>query len=315
MPEPRIAVVGATGVVGTVLLGLLAERGYRDVRALASSRSAGSQVPFGDRVLTVEEATPELLSAGEFDACFFSVGTSTSRELVPHAVAAGALCVDKSDAFRLTDGIPLVVPEVNGARAAEHDGIVANPNCCAIPLTCVLKPLHDEAGLVRVRVSTYQAVSGKGAQAVERLRGETPDEHALRMDWSFDGFEYDEESKLREESRKILELPELPLSASCVRVPVIVGHAEAVWIETKEPLSPERATELLEAAPSIRVSDVPTPGEAAGADEVFVSRIRRDAASPNGLALFLVCDNLRKGAALNGLQIAELLLQRDAVPA
>jgi aspartate-semialdehyde dehydrogenase len=151
MPEPRIAVVGATGVVGTVLLGLLAERGYRDVRALASSRSAGSQVPFGDRVLTVEEATPELLAAGEFDACFFSVGTSTSRELVPHAVAAGALCVDKSDAFRLTDGIPLVVPEVNGARAADHDGIVANPNCCAIPLTCVLKPLHDELRRLRVR--------------------------------------------------------------------------------------------------------------------------------------------------------------------
>ena len=216
--------------------------------------------------------------------------------------------MDKSSAYRLADGVPLVVPEVNGARAAEHRGIVANPNCCAIPLTCTLKPLHDAAGLRRVVVSTYQSVSGAGAQAMERLRNEPQESHDLRMDWSFDGVEFDEESKLREETRKILELPELPVSATCVRVPVMVGHAEAAWLETEEPLSPERATELLAAAPGIRLEQVPTPGGAAGGDEVLVGRIRRDPTAANGLALFLAGDNLRKGAALNAIQIAELLL-------
>ncbi len=259
--DARIGVVGATGAVGTITLELLRERGYADVRAFASARSAGRRLGG----LTVEEATPEALSAGDLDLCLFSVGTSASLELVPHAVRGGAVCVDKSAAYRLVDGVPLVVPEVNGARAAEHQGIVANPNCCAIPLTCTLKPLHDAAGLRRVVVSTYQSVSGAGAQAMERLRSEPPDSHDLRMDWSFDGVEFDEESKLREETRKILELPELPVSATCVRVPVMVGHAEAVWLETEDPLSPEHATELLAAAPGIRLEQFPTPGGAAGA--------------------------------------------------
>ena len=227
----------------------------------------------------------------------------------------GALCVDKSAAFRLEPGIPLVVPEVNGARAAEHDGIVANPNCCAIPLTIALKPLLDAAGLRRVRVSTYQSVSGAGAQAMERLRGESPEEHDLRMDWSFDGVEFEEEEKLREETRKILELPDLPISATCVRVPVLVGHAEAVWVETEEPLSPEAATELLGRAAGVRLEQFPTPGGAAGGDDVLVGRIRQDSASENGLALFVVGDNLRKGAALNAIQIAELLLADQRVAA
>ena len=217
--EPRIGVVGATGAVGTITVELLRERGYRNVRLFASARSAGTELGG----TTVEEATPEALAAGDLDLCLFSVGTSASRELVPHAVRGGALCVDKSAAFRLEPGIPLVVPEVNGARAAEHDGIVANPNCCAIPLTIALKPLLDAAGLRRVRVSTYQSVSGAGAQAMERLRGESPEEHDLRMDWSFDGVEFEEEQKLRDETRKILELPDLPISATCVRVPVLVG--------------------------------------------------------------------------------------------
>ena len=199
---PRIGIVGATGAVGTVTLELLAERGYDDVRAFASTRSAGSRVAFGGQALVVEEATPEVLSAGDLDICLFSVGTTGSRELVPHAVQGGAVVVDKSAAYRLVDGVPLVVPEVNGARAADHDGIVANPNCCTIPLTCVLKPLHEAAGLRRVRVSTYQSVSGAGAAAMERLAGEQPHEHDLRMDWEFDGVEFDEESKLREETRK-----------------------------------------------------------------------------------------------------------------
>jgi aspartate-semialdehyde dehydrogenase len=202
----------------------------------------------------------------------------------------------------------LLVPEVNPERAAEHHGIVANPNCCTIPLTCVLKPLHEEAGLTRVRVATYQSVSGAGAQAMERLRNESADDHDLRMDWEFDGEEFDEESKLRLETQKIMELPDLPIQATCVRVPVLVGHAEAIWLETEQPLSPERATELLAAAPSVRLEDFPSPGKAAGIDDVLVGRIRRDPTVENGLALFLASDNLRKGAALNAIQIAKLLL-------
>jgi aspartate-semialdehyde dehydrogenase len=311
VPDTRIGVVGATGAVGTVTLELLRERGYEHVRVFASARSAGKRIDDS----TVEEATPEALSAGDVDVFLFSVGTSASRALVPHAVRGGATAVDKSAAYRLEPGVPLVVPEVNGSRALEHDGIVANPNCCTIPLTCVLKPLHDEAGLARVRVATYQSVSGAGAQAMERLRNEPQAEHDLRMDWDFDGEEFDEESKLREETRKIMELPSLPIQATCVRVPVMIGHAEAVWLETEQPLSPERARELLAAAPSVRVEQFPSPGKAAGGDDVLVGRIRRDPTVENGLALFLAGDNLRKGAALNAIQIAELLAERTRLAA
>jgi aspartate-semialdehyde dehydrogenase len=313
--RPRIGVVGATGAVGTVTLELLAERGYERVRAFASARSAGSRLAYGEDELVVEEATPEALGAGDADLFLFSVGTSASRELVPVASAAGAICVDKSSAYRLVDGYPLVVPEVNGGRALEaldRDRIVANPNCCTIPLTCVLKPLHDEAGLARLRVSTYQSVSGAGAQRMETLAAEAPSEHDLVMDWSWEGDESDEEAKLRAETRKILELPDLPISATCVRVPVMVGHSEAIWVELERELSPEDAAELLRDAPSVRVLDLPafpTPAAAAGGDDVLVGRIRRDTAAANGLALYLSGDNLRKGAALNAIQIAELLLE------
>jgi aspartate-semialdehyde dehydrogenase len=308
---PRIGVVGATGAVGTVTLDLLRARGYENVRVFASARSAGRELGGW----TVEEATPEALSRGDVDVFLFSVGTSASRELVPLAVAGGAVAVDKSSAYRLEPGIPLVVPEVNPNRALEHDGIVANPNCCTIPLTCVLKPLHDAVGLVRVRVATYQSVSGAGAQSMERLRNEAPAEHDLRMDWDFDGEEFDEESKLRAETQKIMELPDLPIQATCVRVPVLVGHAEAVWIETEDELSPEQARELLGTAPSVRLEEFPTPGKAAGIDEVLVGRIRRDPTVAKGLALFLASDNLRKGAALNAIQIAELVLNRERATA
>jgi aspartate-semialdehyde dehydrogenase len=307
MPErngPRVGVVGATGAVGRVTLELLRERGYRNVRAFASSRSAGSRI--GE--LAVEEATPEALMAGDLDVCLFSVGTSASEELVPVAAEAGVVCVDKSSAFRLTDGIPLVVPEVNGDRALSNGGIVANPNCCSIPLALVLGPLRDAAGLRRVRVSTYQSASGAGAQALERLRGEPSEEHDLRMDWFFDGVEFDEESKIRAETRKILDLPELPISATCVRVPVLVGHAEAVWVETESPLAPVEAERILGCAPGVALEPFPSPGKSVGRDEVLVGRIREDTTTENGLALFLACDNLRKGAALNAIQIAELLL-------
>ena len=307
MPDhPSIGVVGATGAVGTVTLDLLRARGYENVRVFASARSAGKQL--GE--WTIEEATPDALSRGDVDVFLFSVGTSASRELVPHAVRGGAIAVDKSSAYRLEPGIPLVVPEVNANRALEHDGIIANPNCCTIPLTATLKPLHDAAGLARVRVATYQSVSGAGAQAMERLRNESQDAHDLRLDWDFDGVEFDEEEKLRLETQKIMELPDLPIQATCVRVPVMVGHAEAVWIETEEDLSPEQARELLTAAPSIRVEDFPSPGKAKGIDDVLVGRIRRDPTVEHGLALFLASDNLRKGAALNAIQIAELVLQR-----
>jgi aspartate-semialdehyde dehydrogenase len=312
VPEPRIAVVGATGAVGAVTLQLLRERGYEHVRALASARSAGKELEGG---VIVEEATPDLLAAGDIDLAFFSVGTSASRELVPHAVHGGAVTVDKSAAYRLQDGVPLVVPEVNGERALEHEGIVANPNCCAIPLTMALKPLHDAAGLARVRVSTYQSVSGAGAQRMEELRATPSGEGNLAMDWDFDGEEFDEESKLRDETRKILELPDLPISATCVRVPVLVGHAEAVWVETEDALTAEDATHLLRDAAGVRLQDFPTPRDAVDTDDVLVGRIRRDPTVENGLVLFVVADNLRKGAALNAIQIAELLLERRVVVA
>jgi len=317
MASARVGVVGATGAVGTVTLALLAERGFDSVRVLASARSAGTQVRFGDRQLLVEEATPDALSAGDLDLCFFSVGTATSRELVPHAVRGGALVIDKSDAYRLTPGIPLVVAGVNDDAVGDGDRIVANPNCSAMQLTCALKPLHDAAGLARVRLATYQSMSGAGDPGIERLKATKPLEADLAMDWEPEGDagELSEEYKLREETRKILGLPDLPLHASCMRVPVLVGHAQAVWVETVAPLSPEEARAALAAAPHVTLADAPTPGQVAGTDEVHVGRVRRDPTAENVLALLVVNDNLRKGAALNAVQIAESLLARNLIPA
>ena len=307
----RIGVVGATGAVGTVTLELLAERGFGAVRAFASSRSAGRRVAYGEDELLVEEASPAALASAGLDLCFFSVGTATSRELVPHAASAGTVCIDKSDAYRLTEGIPLVVAGVNDA-ALDHDRIVANPNCSAIQLACALKPLADLAGLARVRLATYQAVSGAGDAASERLRRLPSGEGDIAMDWELEGEEFSEEVKLRAETRKILGLPDLPLHATCVRVPVLVGHAQAVWVETEEELSPEAARDALASAPHVRLADVPTARDAAGEDEVLVGRIRRDPTVERGLSLWVVNDNLRKGAALNAVQIAELLLARPS---
>jgi aspartate-semialdehyde dehydrogenase len=305
MREARVAVVGATGAVGSVTMRILRERGFENVRAFASARSAGSTL--GDGTF-VEEATPDALAAGDIDIALFSVGTPASRELVPHAVRGGAVAIDKSAAYRLEPGIPLVVPEVNGDRVADHEQILANPNCCTIPLVCVLKPLHDAAGLRGVRVSTYQAASGKGAARAEQLRQETVEEHDVGFDWTWEGDETDEESKIRAETQKILELPELPISATTVRVPVLVGHAEAVWVELEEELAPEQAEQLLGQAPSVRLVDTPTPAASAQTDDVLVGRVRRDRAGEHGLVLFLACDNLNKGAALNAVQIAERVL-------
>jgi aspartate-semialdehyde dehydrogenase len=307
----RIGVVGATGAVGGVTVELLRERGYENIRLFASSRSAGKTLA-GRRV---EEATPEALAAGDLDVCLFSVGTAASRELVPHAVRGGAIAVDKSSAYRLEDGVPLVVPEVNGGTATENDGIVANPNCCTIPLTIALKPLHEAAGLARVRVSTYQSMSGAGAQRMEELRATPAAEGQLDMDWELDGDDFDEEKKLRAETRKILGLADLPISVTCVRVPVLIGHTEAIWVETETPLSADDARDLLAEAPGIRLEHVPRPRDAVGIDDVLVGRVRRDETVENGLVLFLACDNLRKGAALNAIQIAELLLEQQPVAA
>jgi aspartate-semialdehyde dehydrogenase len=328
MRDVRIGVIGATGAVGSVTLELLAGRGFANVRTFASARSAGKTVAFGDGTRQVEEARPQALAAGGLDLCFFSVGTGASRELVPHAVEGGAVCIDKSDAYRLDPDVPLVVAGVND-DALDHEslqlpaprpltpgtGVVANPNCSAIQLTCVLKPLHEAAGLVRVRLATYQSMSGAGDAGIERLRAVAPAEGDLMMDWDFDGEEFSEEWKLRAETRKILGLPELALHATCVRVPVLVGHAQAVWVETEEPLAAEEAERVLAGAPHVSLAELPTPREAAGRDEVLVGRVRRDPTVERGLALWIVNDNLRKGAALNAVQIAETLLARRLLPA
>ena len=255
----RVGVVGATGAVGSVTLGLLSERGFENVRAFASPRSAGKQVPYGDGELAVEEATAETLGAGDVDLCFFSVGADASRELIPPAVAGGTVCIDKSDAFRLADGVPLVVAGVNDAALRQDDEVVANPNCSAIQLSCVLKPLHDAAGLASVRLATYQSMSGIGDAGIERLRATQPAEGDLAMDWDLEGEEFSEESKLRAETRKILDLPDLPLQAQCVRVPVLVGHAQAIWVETVEQLSADEAREALALAPHVALQALATP--------------------------------------------------------
>jgi aspartate-semialdehyde dehydrogenase len=310
----RFGVVGATGAVGTVTLELLAERGHTDVRAFASERSAGKELPFAGGTLVIEEATPENLASAQLDLCFFSVGTGPSSELVPPTAEAGTTCIDKSDAFRLSKGVPLVVAGVND-EALDGSPIVANPNCSAIQLSCVLKPLVEAAGLRRVRLATYQSMSGAGDAGIERLRAVKPMNADLGMDWPLEGDEFDEEAKLRAETRKILEFPELPVQATCVRVPVLVGHSQAIWVETEEELSPDRAREILGAAPHVRIHEFATPADAAGGDDVLVGRIRQDSTQENGLALWVVNDNLRKGAALNAIQVAELILERDAVAA
>jgi aspartate-semialdehyde dehydrogenase len=313
--EARIGVVGATGVVGTVTLELLAERGFSEVRAYASSRSAGSEVRYGAGSLLVDEATPERLAGDDLDLCFFSVGTGPSSELVPPTAESGTTCIDKSDAFRLAEGIPLVVAGVND-DALDGAPIVANPNCSAIQLSCVLDPLHEAAGLRRVRLATYQSMSGAGDPGVERLRAVEPMQADLAMDWDLVGDEFDEESKLRDETRKILGLADLPIQAACIRIPVLVGHGQAIWVETEEPLSPEQARAILGSgsAPHVELEDFPTPGSAAGRDKVLVGRVR-PGSEPNELALWAVNDNLRKGAALNAMQIAELILAREPVSA
>jgi len=334
--SPRVAVVGATGAVGPVVLEVLHERGFpaAEVAAFASARSAGTRVAFAGSDLEVRELTPD--SFAGFDLALFSAGGGTSRAFAPEAVARGCVVVDKSSAFRMDPEVPLVVPEVNPEAAAAHRGILSNPNCSTIQLVAALKPLHDAAGLTHVTVATYQAVSGSGAKAMAELREQSaavlagepaqasvyPHPIAFNVLPQCDAFEGDsttEETKLVHETHKILGDASIGITATCVRVPVWRGHSEAVWIETSEPLAADRARELLARAPGVRVVDdpaagaYPLPSAAAGTDDVLVGRIRDDSSRRNGLSLWVVADNLRKGAATNGVQIAELLLQRGLV--
>jgi aspartate-semialdehyde dehydrogenase len=336
MRSPRVAVVGATGAVGPIVLEVLHERGFpaSDVVPFASARSAGTRVSFAGTEIEVRELTADALEG--FDLALFSAGAGTSRAFAPEAVARGCVVVDKSSAFRLEPGVPLLVPEVNADAAAAHRGIVSNPNCSTIQLVCVLAPLHAAAGLEHVTIATYQAVSGTGARAVDELRlqsraaldGDTaepvvyPHQIAFNAIPHCDGFEGDstlEERKLVLESQKILGDDAIGIHATCVRVPVWRGHSEAVWIETRSPLGADEAREILRGAPGVRVvddpgsADYPLASDAAGVDDVLVGRIRRDPSRRNGLALWIVADNLRKGAATNGVQIAELLVERDLV--
>ena len=338
----KIGVVGATGQVGAVIREILAERHFpvSEIRFFASSRSAGTTLPWlGSEVMVEDAATAD--PAG-LDLALFSSGAASSRVLAPRFAAAGVTVIDNSSAWRMDPDVPLIVSEVNGAEIANaRKGIIANPNCTTMAAMPVLKPLHDEAGLVRLVASTYQAVSGGGLAGVDELDKQarevadrareltrhgdavpfpTPSKFTKPIAFNVlpyagsyvaDGsLETDEEQKLRNESRKILGIPELRVSGTCVRVPVFTGHSLSLNAQFARPLTVARAVELLGVAPGVVLSDVPTPLEAAGRDACYVGRIRQDTSidDGHGLALFVSNDNLRKGAALNAVQIAELLI-------
>jgi aspartate-semialdehyde dehydrogenase len=330
----RLAILGATGAVGSTLLRVLAQRAFPidDLRLLASPRSAGATRTFAGRELTVDAVGPG--SFDGIDIAIFSAGATRSREWAPQAIAAGAVVVDNSSAFRMDDGVPLVVAGVNDHAARAHSGLIANPNCSTMQLVPVLSALHRRSPLEHVTVATYQSVSGTGQKAVDALRaesaavlaGEHPPAGVYAHRIAFNALPFagvlsgddgytDEELKLVNESRKILEQPELRVSATCVRVPVMNSHSEAVWVRTREPITPDEARSLLAAEDGITVVDDPAADaypmaiDADGRDDVLVGRIRRDLGDPNALALWVVADNLRKGAATNAVQLAELLLR------
>ena len=336
----RVAIVGATGQVGVVLRSILAERAFPvdEMRYLASSRSAGTTLPWGDRDITVEDAFTADLSGIDLALC--SAPASVSRVLAPRLAAAGAIVIDNSSAWRLDPDVPLVVPEANvAALASIPKGIVANPNCTTMVAIPVLKPLHDAAGLTRIIVSTYQAVSGGGVDAVRELAEQLAKTVDRAQDLTFDGssvdyppfsvypapiahnviplqftivddgsLETDEEQKYCNESRKILGIPDLAVTCTCVRVPVFTGHSAAIVAEFSRELSVEATTAALRNAPGVELTEIPTPLMAAGRDVSYVGRLRRAKGAPHALAFFVAGDNLRKGAALNVVQIAEALV-------
>jgi aspartate-semialdehyde dehydrogenase len=334
----RVAVVGATGQVGTLMLELLRERSFpaAEIVPFASERSVGRELEGG---LIVQGLSEESIQG--FDLALFSAGGTTSGEWAPRFADAGAVVVDNSSRWRMQDDVPLVVSEVNPEALDEHHGIIANPNCSTMQMVVALKPIQDEAGIERLVISTYQAVSGTGRGAVEELLDQShallhereiaePTQYAHQI--AFNALPHagsfaagddhtDEERKLINETRKILDDPSIRISATCVRVPVVTGHSEAVNVQTRDALSPERARELLASSPGVTVVDEPDTAryplaiDAAGKDDVFVGRIRRDPGHERALDLWVVADNLRKGAATNAVQLAELLHERGLINA
>jgi len=333
----NVAIVGATGVVGQEFLRIVAQRRFplKGLRLFASKRSAGKRIAFGERELVVEELTHKALNGS--DIVFVSATNEISREICPVAAKAGAIAIDDSGVWRMDPDVPLVVPEVNGDDVANHKGILAIPNCSTTPLVMTLWPLHRVNPIKRVIAATYQSVSGTGREAVKELTDQTakllenqrvaphvyPHEIAHNLLPEIGSFKDDgytsEEWKMTAETRKIMHEPELPLSATCVRVPVYVSHSAAVHVELSRPMDPDDFADLMREAPGVIVQDdtsislYPQPRAAAGRDEVFVGRIRADSSHPRGLAYWVVCDNLRKGAALNALQIAEEMVCRGII--
>jgi aspartate-semialdehyde dehydrogenase len=332
----RVAVVGATGAVGSTILGIMRERSFPadEVVPFATARSAGRKIDFGSDELVVRELTPESIQG--FDIALFSAGGSTSGEWAPRFVEAGAVVVDNSSRWRMSDDVPLVVSEVNPDALEGHRGLIANPNCSTMQMVVALKPIQDAVGIERLVITTMQSVSGTGQRAVEELHDQTeavldarelpapamyPHQIAfnvLPVAGSFpEGSDYtDEELKLVNETRKILSDPGIAVSATCTRVPVYTGHSESVNVQTRDPLTPDECRAVLGSAPGLLVVDDPAAGvyplaiDAAGRDEVLVGRIRRDPSHDRCLNMFIVGDNLRKGAATNAVQLAELLVER-----
>jgi len=337
MREYNVAIVGATGLVGQEFIKTLEQRNFpmASIQLLASERSEGKKLLVGGEEIRVKEATAE--SFRGVDIALFSAGTEISRHLSPIAAKSGVVVVDNSAAFRMVPSVPLVVPEVNPEDIKWHQGIIANPNCSTIQMVVALYPLHKANPIKRIIVDTYQAVSGTGVAAVEELTSQVrqvlngqqtiphvyPHQIAFNVlpeiDVFWDNGYTREEWKMVEETKKIMHASELAISATCVRVPVFTGHSEAVHIEFSRPMTPDEAERILVEAPGIKILDDPTislypqPWSAAGTDEVFVGRIRRDASHSNGLVIWVVADNLRKGAALNAVQIAEEMIKRDWV--
>ncbi|HEY9842007.1 MAG TPA: aspartate-semialdehyde dehydrogenase [Candidatus Obscuribacterales bacterium] len=336
MKKYVVGILGATGLVGREIVSMRLARNFPVERLvpLASSRSAGTVQTFGDQSITVQKAEPQSFKG--IDILFASAGGNISRELAPEAVRAGCVVIDNTSAFRMEPHVPLVVPEVNAHALKQHQGLIANPNCSTAQLVVALKPLHDAFTIKRVVVSTYQAVSGAGNQAVEELYmqseqvlgGQQPQPQVLPLRIAFNVIPYigsflengytDEEMKMTNEVRKIMEA-DIATCATCIRVPVANGHSESVNIEFAQPVSPERAREVLANAPGIVVRDdpklrhFPYPQDISGSDPVYVGRIRRDVSHPNAINLWVVADNLRKGAALNAIQIAESLIEQGLI--
>ena len=331
--ELNVAVVGATGAVGRVFLDILEQRSFpiNHLSLLASKRSAGARVQVKGQEVVVRETTSA--SFNNMDIVFISAGASVSRRFAPEAVSSGALVIDKSSAFRMDPNVPLVVPEINGQDVESHRGIIATPNCSTIQLVMALYPLHRVNPIKRIIVDTYQAASGAGAGAVAELREQTqsmlrgdpvtveamPQPIAFNLfphidDFLEDGYSKEEE-KMINETRKILHEPFIGISATCVRVPVYTCHSEAVHLEFQNPMEPKEADRLLDEMPGVTVmrDSYPMPLDLAGSDDVYVGRIRKDPSISNGIALWIVADNLRKGAALNALQIAEEVMRRDCL--